>query len=135
MWLAGLPVNDLGNVQPAASGERDTVTAEALQRLVDQYPYWLNLTRTMVNTPESGPVRSLKRGSWKPAQPRRSPAFLADIAEEFVRRFDSGENAVTEIARAHGVTPGTVSKWLTRADDPRVNERRASRYRRAQRRS
>lgn len=111
--------------------ERDVLTADELQRIVDQYPYWLNIARAAMQNPvDTFPNRTLKSGGWKPSQPGRSPAFLAQIAEEYVRRFDAGENAVSQIARAHGVKPGTVSKWLTKAGDPRVEERRASRYRR-----
>jgi hypothetical protein len=112
--------------------ERDGVTAEMVQRLVDEYPYWLNIAREALRYPLSTfPDRTLTHGRWKPSQPGRSAAFLEQVAEEYVRRFDAGENAVTEIARAHGVTPGTVSKWLTKGGDPRVSERRANRYRRS----
>jgi hypothetical protein len=116
---------------------RDAVSDERLQRLVADYPYWLSLARASA---ERGPLdmpmpnRSLKRG-WKPSQPGRSPAFLREVADEFVRRFDAGENAVTAIASAHNVEPGTVSKWLTKAEDPRVDKRRQSRYRRVRSRS
>ena len=113
---------------------RDAVTAERLQRLVDHYPYWLNLARAALADPISArPNRTLKRGGWKPSQPGRSRSFLEQIADEYVRRFDAGENAVSEIARAHGVKPGTVSKWLTKTSDPRVSARRQSRYQRGAR--
>jgi hypothetical protein len=112
-------------------GERDVVTPEGLQRSVDQYPYWLSLARAVAADPlHTRPTRTLKRDGWKPAQPGRSPAFLEQIADEYVRRFDDGENSVTAIALVHGVEPGTVSKWLTRTHDPRVTERRKRRYRR-----
>jgi len=120
---------------PLETGDvkRHALSPEDLQRLVDRYPYWLNLACAIAERPVEADKKTrgtLRRDSWKPAQPGRSPAFLEEVAEEFVRRFDAGENAVTEMARAHGVAPGTISKWLTKANDDRVRERRASRYRR-----
>src|ERR687897_975741 len=75
--------------------DRDVIAADELQRVVDQYPYWLNLARAAIADPayqfpdpaqkrSRFPNRTLKHGGWKPSQPGRSPAFLEQLAEEYV---------------------------------------------------
>jgi len=111
-------------------GERDVVTPEGLQRSVDQYPYWLSLARAVAADPlHTRPTRTLKRDGWRPAQPGRSRADRRWVCAPLRCRRECCHR---DRPRSRCRT-GTVSKWLTRAHDPRVTERRKRRYRRRSR--
>jgi hypothetical protein len=93
------------------------LTAQALRRVVERYPHWVDLARAhvgsgFVDTPAGSLLRAVKRP--KPA--RLDPEWHRMIAAEYRRHVEDGDPApVTSIARSHDVTISAASRWVKAA--------------------
>ena len=112
----GLEFGDEPEVTPENTVADFSLDGMKLQQFADEFTYWDRLARNVLDldlAKAAARVESQRR--WKPA--RINDAFLKRIAEEYVDRTQRGQNAVSEIARAHGVQVPAASKWVSRARD------------------
>jgi hypothetical protein len=90
------------------------LTAADVEGVAARYVHWLEAARSYLKL-------DMARGSESLGRVRRQkPARLTDewlrlIGNEYDRRNQEGQSAVTEIARAHNVDVSTASRWVKEA--------------------